>query len=307
MCASRAYTTLVIMAAGMGSRYGGSKQIDPIGPNGEILMDYSIYDALYCGIKEVVIIVNEDIRPILSQHLQSKFKDRVSIKYVVQSCDMLPEMFDCPKGRIKPWGTGHALYCAREYIKGSFIVINADDFYGRESFSIACQFLGDEAAKDEFGLVGFALKNTLSENGSVSRGVCNIDSNNYLKGINEYVNILFNSNTNNITGDDINGRSDIINMDKIVSMNMWAMSSVLFKHLHDDFIDFLNHNINSPSSEFYLPETINNMIESSKVRVRVLKTNSKWFGITYLQDKINTKESIYNLIHKGVYPEDIKA
>lgn len=275
-------TTLVVMAAGMGSRFGGLKQIEPIGPDGEAILDFSVYDAVKAGFNKVVFIIRKDIEKDFREITKRKIEKIVDVEYVFQDMDKLPDGFSVPDGRTKPWGTGHAVYCAEEKVNEPFALINADDYYGQSSFKI----LNDQLVSDDgLCMVGFHLGNTLTENGTVARGVCDVDGG-ILKGITEHTAIDKNSG---------------IPLDTTVSMNMWGLNPSVFEHLNADFVSFLNGMTNPLKDEFFIPYVIDNMIHRNGATVKVLKTSEKWYGVTYKDDKQLVVDAMKELIDGGYY------
>lgn len=275
-------TTLVVMAAGMGSRFGGLKQIEPIGPDGEVILDFSVYDAVKAGFNKVVFIIRKDIEKDFREITKRKIEKIVNVEYVFQDMDKLPDGFSVPDGRTKPWGTGHAVYCAEEKVNEPFALINADDYYGQSSFRI----LNDQLTTDDgLCMVGFHLGNTLTENGTVARGVCDVDGG-ILKGITEHTAIDKNSG---------------IPLDTTVSMNMWGLNPSVFEHLNADFVSFLNGMTNPLKDEFFIPYVIDNMIHRNGTTVKVLKTSEKWYGVTYKDDKQLVVDAMKKLIDGGYY------
>ena len=275
-------TTLVVMAAGMGSRFGGLKQIEPIGPDGEVILDFSVYDAVKSGFNKVVFIIRKDIEKDFREITKRKIEKIVDVEYVFQDMDKLPDGFSVPDGRTKPWGTGHAVYCAEEKVNEPFALINADDYYGQSSFKI----LNDQLTTDDgLCMVGFHLGNTLTENGTVARGVCDVDGG-ILKGITEHTAIDKNSG---------------IPLDTTVSMNMWGLNPSVFEHLNADFVSFLNGMTNPLKDEFFIPYVIDNMIHRNGATVKVLKTSEKWYGVTYKDDKQLVVDAMKKLIDGGYY------
>lgn len=288
--------TLLVLAAGMGSRYGGLKQIDPIGPSGETMLDYSVYDALRAGFGRIVFVIRRDFEVLFRQRIASKYAESVAISLVFQSLDALPEGFDVPAGREKPWGTGHATWCAREAITEPFAVINADDFYGADSFRQLAMFL--HGAKDgAAAMVGFRLANTLSEAGAVSRGICLTDAEGRLQSVTERTGIL--------RSDTQPGGS--LRPDTLVSMNCWGFAPGIFSALDGEFRSFLQTVAPAAptKAEFYLPAAVSALIGQGKLETRVLPTESQWFGVTYREDKPQVIASIAELIRAGEYPEKL--
>ncbi len=259
-------TTLVVMAAGMGSRFGGLKQIEPVGPNGEVILDFSVYDAVKAGFDKVVFIIRRDIEEDFRKITKQRIEKMVDCEFVFQDMYDLPEGFTAPNERTKPWGTGHAIYCARNAVNTPFAIINADDYYGQESFKILNDYLENN---DGMCMVGFKLGNTLTENGTVARGVCE-EENGVLTGICEHTSIDKNSG---------------VPLDATVSMNMWGLEPNIFEYLEKEFIDFLKNMQNPLKDEFFIPFVIDDMIKAENAQVKVLKTNEKWYGVTYKEDK----------------------
>lgn len=294
--------TLVLLAAGMGSRYGGLKQLDPMGPNGETLMDYSIFDAIRAGFGKVVFVIRHDIEEAFKSSIGSKYEKYIPVEYAFQSLDDLPQGFSVPDGRVKPWGTGHAVYAARNVVKGPFVLINADDFYGSDGYLKMSKFLA-AGNPGEFAMCGFLMKNTVSENGSVSRGICDIDGNGNLVNVVEHTKI-FKENGKYISKSD--GRADEeFAADTVVSMNMWGFQDTLFEYLEDLFIEFLKEKGTELKSEFYIPAVVDSLVKQNKITAKVIVSESSWFGITYQEDKPEVQKSLKELIVNGVYPEKL--
>ena len=290
--------TLVVLAAGMGSRYGGLKQIDPVGPSGETMLDYAVFDALRAGFTRVVFVIRRDFEALFREKIGARYAGRATVDYVFQSLDLLPPTYAPPPGREKPWGTGHAVWCAREAIRENFAVINADDFYGADSFSRLAEFLGRDAAAGEtpeFAMVGFRLANTLSEHGVVSRGIATVGgADDELRSIVEQT---------GIAAADV-GEGRTFSGDEIVSMNCWGFTPAIFPGLDAQFRDFLTEEA-GPKSEFYLPAGVSAMIGLDQARVRVLPTESAWFGVTYREDKPRVAAAIAELVQAGSYPASL--
>lgn len=295
-------TTLVIMAAGMGSRFGGIKQLEPIGPGGEIIMDYSIYDAIEAGFNKIVVILRKDLEKDFKEVIGNRIEKIVNVEYVFQELDALPKGFEKPEERTKPWGTGQAVLCCKGVVKEPFAVINADDYYGKEAFKIVNKFLVDTANKSkDYCLAGFVLGNTLSENGSVTRGVCKVSEDGKLVDVVETYGIVPEGDhaaAKNSAGEDIK-----IDLDSVVSMNMWGFKPDLFDALESGFAEFLSGiSDNELKKEYLLPTVIGELVKVGKVEVSVLKTMDRWFGVTYKEDKDAVVRSIRALIDKGDYP-----
>lgn len=291
--------TLVVLAAGLGSRYGGLKQIDPVGPSGETVLDYAVFDAIRAGFNRVVFVIRRDFEALFREKIGARYAGRIAVDQVFQSLDALPAGFTPPAGREKPWGTGHAVWCAREAVTGNFAVINADDFYGADSFRQLAEFLRRESSASgnawsrtaDFALVGFRLANTLSEHGAVSRGVC-AATGGVLRSIVEQTNIL--------PADVGAGRK--FTGDEIVSMNCWGFSPALFPRLDAQFREFLGAHGGETKAEFYLPAVVSAMIARNDAVVRVLPTAGTWFGVTYREDRPRVQAAIDALVRSGVYP-----
>ena len=295
--------TLFVLAAGMGSRYGGLKQIDGLGPNGETIMDYSVYDALRAGFGKVVFVIRKDFEEAFREVVISKYADKVPCEVCFQSVDKVPEGCTYNPERTKPWGTNHAVLMAKDLIREPFAVINADDFYGRESFQVLADYLKSvEGTTGKYCMVGYRVANTLSENGSVSRGVCATDENGYLTDVVERTKI-------EKVGDKIiyteDGVDTEIAPNSPVSMNMWGFTPEYFDYVEKAFVEFLKTRGQELKSEFYIPTLVNNMIRSGEATCKVLDTTSKWFGVTYAEDRPQVVMKINNLVKEGVYPEKL--
>ncbi|NLL73531.1 MAG: nucleotidyltransferase [Clostridiales bacterium] len=295
-------TSLVIMAAGMGSRYGGIKQLEAVGPSGEIIMDYSIYDAIEAGFNKVVFIIRRDLEKDFREVIGDRIAKHVEVEYVFQEMDLLPSGYKKQEGRTKPWGTGHAVLCCKDIVKEPFAVINADDYYGKEAFRIIYNFLNSkEESSNLYCMAGFVLGNTLSDNGTVTRGICKADADGWLVDIIETSGII--QEGNQAKAKDEDGNDTWINLDTVVSMNMWGFKPSLFGELEKGFEDFLsNISPEDIKKEYLLPEMVGNLINSDKAKVKVLKTSDKWFGVTYKEDKDLVVASIKDLVDKGIYP-----
>ena len=296
--------TLFVLAAGMGSRYGGLKQLDGIGPNGETIMDYAIYDAIRVGFGKVVFVIRKDFEDDFRKIILSKYENYIPVATVFQELDHLPDGFTCPEGRAKPWGTNHAVMMGKGVINEPFAVINADDFYGRESFSVMVNELTQMADKQyEYCMVGFRIGNTLSESGAVSRGVCETNEEGYLTAIVERTAIeRVDGVIQNIDG---NGEKVIIDDDTPVSMNLWGFTPEYFDFSEGFFKAFLRNNRDNLKSEYHIPMTINELVTKNIGRVKALNTNAKWFGVTYAADRPGVVEKIQALIDAGEYPEKL--
>ncbi|WP_411828147.1 NDP-sugar synthase [Luteolibacter sp. AS25] len=292
--------SLLVLAAGMGSRYGGLKQLDPMGPNGETVLDYSVFDAISAGFDRVIFVIREDFVDAFKEGIGSRFAGKIAVEYAFQRLDDLPAPFTIPEGREKPWGTTHAVRAARHLIDGSFAVVNADDFYGQNSYVKAFELLS-KSTGDQCGLIGFPLVNTLSEHGHVNRGICEVTDEGILKSVEEYVEIG-REDSGKVVGQGLDGiRRDILETTP-VSMNFWLFPKSFIDDLEDEFISFLGKHGHEPKSECYIPTVVDSLISSGKTTCRVVKTSSSWFGVTYPDDKAYVVASIQDLIQKGVYP-----
>lgn len=296
--------TLVVLAAGMGSRYGGLKQIDPMGPSGETILDYSVFDALRAGFSKVVFIIRPDFEADFRNNVSSKFEHLVDVEYAFQTLDKLPSGWSIPVGREKPWGTTHAILCAADVVKENFAVINADDFYGQESYAVLNNELSSvDSFANTFSMVGFTLRNTLSDHGSVARGVCTTSENGLLTHIDEMTNLSREGSGALYTRDD--GSVLSLTGDEPVSMNMWGFTPRLFDHLDRVFQEFLRTSGTELKSECFIPLTVGQLITEKHVTCKVLRSNSTWFGVTYKEDKEIVQGSIATLVEKGKYPQSL--
>lgn len=285
--------TLVVMAAGMGSRFGGLKQIEPVGRNNEVLLDFSVYDAVKAGFTKVVFVIKHAIEEDFKAMVGKRIEKIVKVEYVFQENDILPEGFVCPADRVKPWGTSHAILCCKDVVKEPFAVVNADDFYGRTAFQKIADFL--RSGTKDYCMVGYRLANTLTENGHVSRGVCEI-SENKLAAITERTKIIDCKYT-----EDDGATWTPLSPDTIVSMNLWGFMPDIFDYIEEGFIEFLKANIDVPKSEYYLPLTVASLIESGEKQIEVLIAEDKWYGVTYKEDKQNVVDAIGAMIDAGLY------
>lgn len=298
-------TALVIMAAGIGSRFGGGiKQLEPVGPNGEIIMDYSIHDALEAGFNKIVFIIRKDLEKDFKEIIGQRIEKIAPVEYVFQELDDLPEGYKKPEGRTKPWGTGQAVLCVKGVVKDPFLVINADDYYGKEGFKKIHQYLSEEMDEDsdiyDICMGGFILSNTLSENGGVTRGVCVLNEDDTLKDVTETYNIEMKGN--GLFATDVDGNPVAISPKQHVSMNMWGLPPKFLDELEDGFKEFLdNQKEGDLKSEYLLPSIIDGMVKSGRAKVAVLETLDKWFGVTYKEDKEAVVNAIKKLIADGVY------
>jgi UTP-glucose-1-phosphate uridylyltransferase len=291
--------TLLVLAAGLGSRYGGLKQIDPVGPNGETIIDYSIFDALRAGFGKLVFIIRRDIEQAFKESVGARFEKQAPVDYVFQEIDMLPPGFSVPEGRTKPWGTTHAVLTAAGYIHEPFAVINADDFYGEESYRALAQHLQSGTA--DYAMAGFILRNTLSDFGAVSRGVCQVNGDSYLQEVVELTKIERDGEF--AKSIDAAGNETRLTGDEMVSMNMWGFTPQIFGQLHEQFQKFLALNHMEMRSECYLPTAVNELVLSGQARVKVLRSKDSWFGVTSREDRSRVVECIRGLIDEGSYPK----
>jgi NDP-sugar pyrophosphorylase family protein len=283
--------TLLVLAAGMGSRYGGLKQIDPVGPSGETVLDYGVFDAIRAGFSRVVFVIRRDFAENFQANIGAKYAGRVAVDYVFQSVNALPSGFSPPRGREKPWGTGHAVWCAREAIRENFAVINADDFYGGDCFVRLAGFLRS-ARSSEFAMAGFRLASTLSEHGTVARGICAGAADGTLHSVVERV---------GIAAADV-GAGKIFSGNEIVSMNCWGFTPALFPALDRQLREFIGDQSNFAKAEFFLPAAVSAMIARGEAKVQVLPTDGVWFGITYREDKPRVEAALAALVSEGKYP-----
>lgn len=302
-------TTLVVMAAGMGSRYGGLKQIDPIGPGGEIILDYSVFDAAQAGFDRVIFVIKKEIEEDFKKITEGRFDGRIDVEYAFQDMYDIPEKFSVPEGRVKPWGTGQAVLACRRLIDGPFAVINADDYYGKETFRLIHEELVKEKAaegKYDFCMVGFRVENTLTENGSVARGVCQTNSEGYLTDIVERTKIAINSGKIQYTEDNGESWTDIPE-GTTVSMNCWGFSPEMIKELEDRFSAFLEKGLreNPLKCEYFLPFVVDELLKENKAQVKVLQTTEKWYGVTYKEDRESVTEALREKLSAGIYPEKL--
>ena len=293
--------TLLVLAAGMGSRYGGLKQVDPMGPSGETLLDYSVFDALRAGFERIVFIIRRDIEAEFREKIGSRYKVDVVVDYVFQQLDLLPSGFSVPSDRKKPWGTAHAIWCAREAVTEPFAAINADDYYGCETYKVIGCFLKSAAPESpRFAMAGYRLDHTLSEHGSVARGVCQVDANGKLITISECTGI------ERIGGEILQKEADgsvrKFHGDEPVSMNFWGLTPAVFPLIEDQLAAFLSTRSSDPKAEYYIPVAIGEMIARGQATLDVLPTDAEWFGVTYREDKPKVMQALKRLHSEGVYP-----
>ena len=297
--------TLLIMAAGMGSRFGGLKQLEPVGPNGEIIIDYSIYDAIRNGFNKIVFIIKEENYDIFREKIGKKIEDKIQVEYVFQKLENLPVGYKVPEGRVKPWGTAHAILCAKDVINEPFVVINADDFYGNDAYHVISKFMEKEnnSNKKEYAIVGYDVINTLTENGSVKRGVCKIE-NGYLTSIDES-SIEMKDNVIEATSL-VDEKVYIVEKSAKVSMNMMSFTPDIFEYLEKNFIDFLEESKENPlKSEYLIPTVLAKGINEGYCNVSVINTTAKWTGVTYREDKEAVVNYISELVRNGEYPNKL--
>ena len=296
--------TLFVLAAGMGSRYGGLKQLDGLGPNGETIMDHSIYDAIQSGFGKVVFVIRKDFEKDFREKILSKYENHIPVEVVFQSLDALPEGFTCPADRVKPWGTNHAVLMGKDVIKEPFAIINADDFYGRDSFAvIAKELMAMEGKKNQYCMVGFRVGNTMSESGTVARGVC-VTKDGLLIDVVERTAIGYKED-GRIAFTDENGVEQILAPETPVSMNLWGFTPDYFDYSEEYFKKFLKENSENLKAEFFIPLLVNELVTTGKATVKVLDTTSKWFGVTYAADRPAVVEKFAELHANGEYPQNM--
>lgn len=287
----------------MGSRYGGLKQVDAVGPSGETILDYSVFDAIRAGFGKVVFVIRKDIEEDIKKSFGNKFSSRIPVSFAFQELDMLPEGFELPASRVKPWGTGHAVWVAKEHIDGPFCVINADDFYGANSYEKMATYLNENS--EGYAMCGYHLNKTLSDHGSVSRGICQADEDGNLLDIIERTKISRQADGKIYHEDESEKVS--LKEDETTSMNLFGFSNKIFDYLDDYFVNFLKEKIDVPKSEFYIPTPVNFLTKANIIKLKVLKTDSDWFGVTYKEDKPIVMANIQKLVEQGDYPENLWA
>ena len=297
---------LVVMAAGIGSRYGGMKQIDPVGPSGETIIDYALYDAIAAGFQKVIFVISRKIEGPFRAKIGSAIEKNVEVAYVYQQLDALPPGFDVPAGREKPWGTAHAVLCAKDQVDGPFAAINADDYYGRGAFQTLSDYL--KTAEDtvdfyDYCMVGYVLSNTLTEHGHVARGVCSVDAEGYLEAVVERTKIQRFGDEVKYTEDGENWIE--IDGGSVVSMNVWGFTPSFMAELDARFPVFLAENKADTKAEYFVPSVVNDLIADGKARLKVLPTDERWFGVTYRQDKAKVAQAVSQKIAEGVYPSKL--
>ncbi|MCK4879548.1 MAG: nucleotidyltransferase [Bacteroidales bacterium] len=299
------HTTLLILAAGMGSRYGGMKQVDAFGPSGETITDYSIFDALHAGFERFVFVISPKMEEDFKTNYIKKFPSHLKVDYVIQSLDNLPQGFTLPEDRLKPWGTAHAVLMAKDAINEPFAVINADDYYGRKSYKIMNHFLAQTSveAPGHYCMVGFELQKTVSEHGSVARGICQVNDKGYLSGMVERTKIFLKDGE--ILFKEEDGSVHPLDPMDTVSMNLFGFTPDFFAHIEENFKGFLENNADNPKAELYIPYVVNNLIAAGKSKMSVLQTPESWFGVTYQEDKPKVLKAIRELVDAGIYPESL--
>lgn len=299
------HPTLLVLAAGIGSRYGGLKQADAFGPSGETILDYSIYDAKLTGFKRVVFVIRRDIEEDIKGIFLPRWKGKIDIDFAFQELEDLPGSYVTPKDRLKPWGTGHAIWSARKSIDGPFLVINADDFYGRSSYALAYEHLAMSVASREgsYCNIGYKLANTLSDYGYVSRAECYVNKEGFLDGIIERLRI--NKTGNGIAYEGNNGEQVYLSPDTVVSMNMWGFHASFFELLENKMLSFLEKESGNIKAEYLLPEVVDDLISEQVIKVKVPISSEKWFGVTYKEDQDNVRLQLRSLVNKGIYPSPL--
>lgn len=293
--------TLLVLAAGMGSRYGGLKQLDPMGPNGETVLDYSVFDAIRAGFGRVIFVIREDFADAFREGIGSRFADRIKVDYAFQKLDDLPAPYSPPPSRTKPWGTTHAIRAAGHLIDGPFAVINADDFYGRDAYAKAAAFMAHIPEKC-CGMVGYPLGNTLSDHGQVNRGICEVSGAGVLTAVEEFLKIGRQPD-GTVTGEGMDGQRRPLSPKTLVSMNFWIFTPEFMEGLEIEFLAFLEGNSGRDTGESYIPTVVDSLIRQEASTCKVLETSSSWFGVTYPEDKVLVVSSIRNLIAAGEYPQ----
>ena len=297
--------TLLILAAGMGSRYGGLKQVDGVGPSGEAIIEYSIYDAIRAGFGKVVFVIRESIEEAFKEKFANKFQDQIEVVYAFQEFETPIEGIDKFPPREKPWGTGHAVLVAQNVVNEPFVVINADDYYGEDAFKSIADFLTNEAAPDRNAMVGYVLKNTLSDNGTVSRGVCEMDAEGYLTDVVERMKVQRVA-AGKVTCE-VDGSPMDLDENSLVSMNLWGFHPSIFETIRTMFVDFVANNQENPRAEFYIPLVVNHLISTGAVKLKVLSSDEKWYGVTYQEDKETVQNAFHQFAAEGKYPSNLWA
>ncbi len=293
--------TLLVLAAGMGSRYGGLKQLDQIGPNGETIIDYSIYDAIEAGFGKIVFVIRKSFEEAFKESFGNRFEHKIEVAYAFQEINVTIDGVNIPE-RTKPWGTAHAVLAAKDVINEPFAVINADDFYGSSSFKIVADFLKNQASPDHYCMVGFVLKNTISDNGTVSRGVCTADENNYLTSVVERTSIKRHVRTVVYMEDN---KRYFVDENAVVSMNFWGLHPAIFEEMEKGFVEFVKANYKKPKAEYYIPLIVNDMIKEEKIKLSVLTSQEQWYGVTYKEDKQSVVDALQVMTDKKQYPSPL--
>lgn len=299
---------LVILAAGMGSRYGGLKQMDSMDEYGNAILDYSVFDAKRAGFDKVVFLIKKEIEEVFKEHIGSRMEAHINVAYAYQELDNLPEGYKVPEGRVKPWGTAHAIYCCKDVVDGPFAVINADDYYGVDAFRVMYDYLTKDFDEDKYhyAMVGYQLKNTVTDNGHVSRGICITDKDGYLKSITERTHIEKRAETAVYTEDD--GQTWMpLSYNSLVSMNFFGFQHNLFKEISDGFPAFLDKALasNPLKGEYFIPSVVSSLIHSQKADVKVLESTAKWYGVTYKEDKNYVVNALKKFRNQGIYPDSL--
>lgn len=301
--------TLVILAAGMGSRYGGLKQIDPITDHGEFIIDFSVFDAIRAGFDRVVFVIKEENLNEFRSTVGKRFESKIKVEYAFQKLDDIPAGYSIPEGRVKPWGTAHALLAARNIVDDNFAVINADDFYGKSAYELVAKHFAaaKKTDKSEYCMIGYTLENTMTENGTVSRGICDVDEDGYLRDVTERTSIR---HAGSMAAYEENGVDTLIPLDSIASMNCWGFTPDIFEGIGEGFKTFLAGVSSTPNpqkAEYYLPFAVRELMDSGKCAVKVYKSESEWYGVTYHEDKEKVKAGIAALKENGTYPEKLNS
>ena len=297
--------TLVIMAAGMGSRFGGLKQVEPVGPNGEFILDYSIYDAIKAGYDKVVFIIKKENYDLFRETIGKRIESKIKVEYAFQKIEDVPDGVKVPKERVKPWGTSHAILSAKKYVNEPFTVINADDFYGYDPFLKIKNFFEENNDDNLYAMIGYRVINTMSENGSVKRGICSSDKDGYLNNLVES-SIERKDSKIIATPLDDDTKQFIVDDDSLVSMNFFGFTPSIFKYLEDEMVEFFEKNKdNLDKCEFLIPNSVFKRIKENKIKVKVLDTNERWFGVTYKEDKKDLVAAINKMIDEGKYPKNL--
>lgn len=294
--------TLLILAAGMGSRYGGLKQLDGVGPKGETIMDYSVYDAIQAGFGKVVFVIRKSFHEDFEEQIAPKFSDKIEIAYAFQEVDVPVQGVEKIPPRLKPWGTAHAVLMAENVIREPFAVINADDYYGASSYRVVADFLQHQVKPDHYAMVGFVLKNTLSDNGSVSRGVCEMNEDNILKTVVERHKVQ--RQDGKVTFE-LDGRKHEVKDDSLVSMNFWGFHPNIFEEIRRQFVQFVKNNSDNPKAEFYIPLVINDLVQRGAISLTVLLSEEQWYGVTYQEDKPSVQKALSDMVSNEKYPDPL--